>query len=203
MNILLAIGAFLALFLTPGMAIILNHKLSRQSPVRQKQAYAGVAVTICLLAVLAIMKISFSSFIANAATILFVYALLAFLAIGTFRIKPRIMGILTGTIFSAPLVVGFFIGCPLIFISTIFFGDATRTDYETRTSEGYVCRACSRPLPLMASSGTVKLYRQLLPGVEITVDLKNPSGRKPFISYEQACMDLSRQYNNSTGALLQ
>jgi hypothetical protein len=201
MTIFIAVCGFLVFLTSPAFAIYYNLNLAKQTHKRQLIFYCSAAAAICLIAIFALMEISFASYTANTALILLVYSLLIFLAIGTYRIKPKIIGVFTGLILSVPIVLTVFLSLPLGVFASSALNSANKPYYKT--TEGYICRVNYGIWLLHNRSPKIELYRPLMLGFEKKINTGDIFLKTPHTSYEQACMHLSRQYNNSTGALLQ
>jgi hypothetical protein len=181
----------------PVLAPFLAGYIYRKSTNVKKQTYFGAVLFILLVFVGVKLSISFTSFLANSIVISLAYACFGFLALSLFRLKPKSIGIVLGVLSSIPLVLGVLL-TTIGFLGLAFITADYRTTYEAKLPSGLKCLVSTTGNATAAGGNDVRLYKQIIWGVEYRAAKKyyaeDDPKPEPYLSHQSACHRLDATY---------
>lgn len=187
-------GALVALVGTPIAAPFLVRVMSRQELQFRRLFYSGVAVFVALIIAARVLSLSFSLFEANIVAVYTAYFCFGLLALAAFHIKPKLLGIIVGTVCSLPLFGGALLGTIGFLVLLFIIGDAAPV-YKTELENGATCRVTTFGNATTSVGGRdVYISRPLLPGIEKDIIHKRVIDGDSYLSHETVCKNVGAAY---------
>lgn len=161
----------------------------------KKSVYYGAVLFIAVVVICIFFSVSFTSFFANTFVICLAYACFGFLVFSLYAIKPKVIGIILGLLFTIPLVLGVLL-CTIGFLGLLFIVDDFNVDYEAQVSSELKCQVLHTGNATAAGGQDVRLFKQIIIGIERRVASKyyTDTSKELYISDQHACQNIVKTY---------
>lgn len=164
----------------------------------KKPAYYGAVLFIVAVVVCMFFSVSFISFFANIFILCLAYVCFGFLAFSLYSIKPKVIGIILGLLFTIPLVLGILLSTIGI-LGLLFIVDDFNVDYETQVSSELKCQVLYTGNATAAGGQDVRLFKHVISGIERRVARKyyTDTSKELYISDQHACQSLAEEHRSA------
>lgn len=187
-------GSFVTLLGTPIIAAVFYRVSSQQNSVFRFRSIVTAAGFILIVAIATRFKLSLSTFVANTLIIYLSYLCFGFLAFSTFRIRPKVLGIVLGSLCSIPLIGGVLLGTVGALLVMFIVGDSIPI-YEGHLENNIKCQVTSFGNATSSKNGYDVILKKHIPFVSfveyevrsVHFETKNQDPETP----ESTCLQVS------------
>jgi hypothetical protein len=179
-------------------AIIINCKTRRERASGLKWWRYIFAIVIAFAPLICVWQgVTTASRLINIVAIFAAIIAYCYFALASFGLAPKVLGILAGSLLTAPIIIGLlalpFSGLGLFLV----LGDVTAPYTESRMPNGFVCRTKQNGYSFSGEELDVELLRPLYGVAFLRVSHNNFSYSQAALQHDEACANVYIRLTNS------